>query len=806
MTGKIMKAKSESGVALVTSLLVLVLLAALLEGFVLSVNSDQEQIGIDRGKNQAFYGSLAGLEQLTASLGNLFETNYAPSVGQISALTATPPDLYGIAFVAPDGGSGYTISYPRDARGNPQSETRTVPSGPYEGLLGIITPYTMTSTARAAGRAEIQMQRSLQTVAVPVFQFGIFSETDLSFHSGPAFDFGGRVHTNGNIFLAQRNGNTLTLRDKVTALGEIIRTHMVNGESTSSVYYGTVNVATAPGSYRSLTRTEGSLTGTIGSPQNEPAWTNLSITTYNGNIRNGRTGARRMDLPITRMGASPIDLIRRPQDNEDATNPEVLAQRYFSMASLRILLSDTETDITRLPGITGTAPLPLSDAAPDGTFYAVAGSYANNFRSTAGTPMIGGFIKIEMQDTSRTWHDVTTEILTLGMTGKNLSGYTTCGDQPNAVVRIQRYKDSPSSCSNTDGLKYWPNALYDTREAILRDNISTSKTTVYLGGVIHYIELDVNNLGRWFRGDIGTSGTNAINETGYVVYFSDRRTNRNEANEETAEYGFEDFVNSSNPTYGLPDSTLETSEDVNENSTFDDYGKDPILPPGASSPLDEDARPWAEVSAAIARVNKPLFFRRALKLVNGATINLGSNSDGLPFGLSIVAENPVYVQGHYNANGTFSGNHVAASILSDAITFLSRNWNDKRSFDSPHNPSGRTALTTYYRAALISGKGRPFTRPSGQEDDFGTDGGVHNFIRFLEDWSGQELNYRGSIISLFYNRQAVGTYKCCTNVYSPPTRGYKFDVEFLEPSKLPPRTPMFRDINITGFTQAKLLQ
>ena len=56
---------------------------------------------------------------------------------------------------------------------------------------------------------------------------------------------------------------------------------------------------------------------------------------------------------------------------------------------------------------------------------------------------------------------------------------------------------------------------------------------------------------------------------------------------------------------------------------------------------------------------------------------------------------------------------------------------------------------------------------------------------------------------MFYNRQAVGLYKYNgnNNVYSPPTRGYNFDTDFLTPSLLPPHTPMFRDVNITGFTR-----
>ena len=63
------------------------------------------------------------------------------------------------------------------------------------------------------------MRRTLQTVAIPVFQFGMFSETDLAFHAGAeAFSFGGRVHTNGNLFLAAANGGSLTIADRITAV------------------------------------------------------------------------------------------------------------------------------------------------------------------------------------------------------------------------------------------------------------------------------------------------------------------------------------------------------------------------------------------------------------------------------------------------------------------------------------------------------------------------------------------------------------------------------------------------------------
>ena len=802
-----MKTKSESGIALVASLLILVLLSGLLVGFILSVSSDQGLIGIDRDQNRAFYGSLAGLEQLTADLGTLFNVNYAPSTTQITALTTRVPTISGISFVSPGGGSGYQIEYPVDGRGRPRADTRTIPSGPYEGLVGLITPYTMTSTAHSLTGSEVRMRRTLQTVAVPVFQFGIFSDTDLSFHAGPNFNFGGRVHSNGHLFLAEGNGSTLTMSNRVTAVGEVIRANLINGWPTSTNYTGQIDVTTAPGAYRALTSSEGSLVGTIGSAENEPTWTNLSIGTYNGNIRSGRTGARRMDLPLVRTGATPVDLIRRPQLNEDAGNPDLFSQRYFAMASLRILLSDTAVDITSLPTVTGTAPAQLTALAPDGTPFGVSsGDTVEGFRSPDGTTLFGGFIKIEMQNQAGGWQDVTQEILQLGLTGRDLTMPTpVCADPaPNSIIRIQRLKDSATACAGAVSVmryQYWPNILYDTREGALRDNISTGENRVFLGGVMHYIELDVNNLSRWFRGVLGVSGTNAMNTTGYVVYFSDRRRNRDAANQETGEYGFEDFVNPASVN-GTPNGVLDTAEDVNGNGGLDIYGQTPVGAMG--SPLDNAARPWDLIDKNIARRNGAIFFRRALKLVNGESIDLG-NVDGIALGLTVASENHVYVQGNYNAAGTFAGAHVPCSVVSDAVTLLSNSWNDTKSFNYPHRldggANGRTASTSWYRMAVIAGKGRPFPQPASTPQDFGTDGGVHNFLRYLENWGGQTLNYRGSIVSLFFNRQAVGLYKCCNNVYSPPTRGYIFDTEFLEPSLLPPRTPMFRDVNITGFTR-----
>lgn len=60
---------------------------------------------------------------------------------------------------------------------------------------------------------------------------------------------------------------------------------------------------------------------------------------------------------------------------------------------------------------------------------------------------------------------------------------------------------------------------------------------------------------------------------------------------------------------------------------------------------------------------------------------------------------------------------------------------------------------------------------------------------------------RGSMVSLFYSQYATGVFKCCGTVYSPLTRNYAFDTDFLDLSQLPPGTPKFRDVVNVGFQQ-----
>jgi len=177
-------------------------------------------------------------------------------------------------------------------------------------------------------------------------------------------------------------------------------------------------------------------------------------------------------------------------------------------------------------------------------------------------------------------------------------------------------------------------------------------------------------------------------------------------------------------------------------------------------------------------------------------------------GFTIASENPVYVQGNYNSSvsdpfwGTANASpptqapHSAASIIADSVTLLSNSWSDMGSLMFPTAPGNRgTNAPAYYRMAISGGKNIPFPIPTwgGVSKDFGTDGGMHNFLRYLETWNNP-LNYDGSLVSMYYSEYDTGVFKCCTTVYNPPTRNYYFDVLFLNPANLPPATPEFQDI------------
>lgn len=562
---------------------------------------------------------------------------------------------------------------------------------------------------------------------------------------------------------------------------------------------------------------------------------------------NGRTGAKSLNLPFVIPGLRPIEIIRRPPAGE-SPGTLVSDSRLYTVAQVRILISDKAAD---LPGGSGVR---LANVAPyynsgTGTFGGTNTAFAegrtdfdpdkNDFIRPPNTPglpaawpgacapprqaaahcwpLIDGFLLVQRRNADGTYTDVTMEWLNLGIARQN----------PDAILKFQKYRDytgdgaTDVAAPDNNPDKFYPFNLYDAREGEWRDvpfSSDAADSTCAVGGVMNIVELDVLNLRRWLTGALGSTGaqTEYTSQNGYILYFSDRRGQRDSAGNAnaTGAYGYEDLIdpanaNGSNPI--TPNGTLDAPEDVNENGLLDTYGAVNIGEGFGVANGNPSVRVACKITSNqdngddFARKNRVSGARHALKLVSGGLGSLPAKPDGSG-GFTVASENPVYIRGNYNADSSgFDTSGVPAAIIADAVTLLSGNWNDLNTFKNPTRigEGRRNATTTWYRVAVAAGKGISFPRPTwpGAAEDFGTDGGIHNFLRLLENWGGQTLYYRGSLVNLYHSEYATGIFKCCSTVYSAPTRNYSFDTNFLDLSKLPPGAPRFRDVANLGFQQ-----
>ncbi|MBI3474558.1 MAG: hypothetical protein HY010_02410 [Acidobacteria bacterium] len=997
------------GFTLIASLLLLLLLSGIAIGLMMMVNTEGKVGGVDLQNNVAYHNAEGGIEKMTSDLAATFRSAQSPQPSDICALSALQPTIAGVTWkdyqVQPASGCSAALT----------NQYGQIQSGPNQGLWAQIIPVTMLATAAQAGGQEVSMMRNAQVALIPVFQFGVFSESDLSFFSGPNFDFAGRVHTNNDLYPEVGNGSTLTFHDKVTVFGNVVRAQLANGFPTNANYAGTVLMPTAAQgcdagrpACRALSLTEGSVTGAGGNPPqsgNNTGWPTVSLSNYNSEIVNGNfgitppggTGAKNLQLPFVNGTAQPFEIIRRPRAGDSSG---LASSREYNMAQIHVLLSDDPADLpggggdaenVRLANVPGSNQFGIAASYPAGLpGLAVGASYNTYFASgstaipdnstcTAASPggptcpplnttaaatpllfdwplapanpapgaqtlvpagapnvfaggapapvvtlcppgnlnvappagcpvtnppypyevtanldkaatwnMLDGYLRVEYKDAAGAWHAVTNEWLRLGFARGPLPPTAPGANpvHPTAILLLQAPADrNGDGAIDADGLapvctktnaptvptkciqwnygrppeviketnstspyveltnggantgitrnNWYPINLYDTREGEPRD-VAAGNNSCSAAGVLNAVEIDTGNLKRWLWGAIGASGTNVdfLAQNGWVLYFSDRRGMLKNPNppyngiEKSGDSGLEDVINSASAG-GVPDGVLDpiapgkkfSAEDASQNKLPDFYGPANIglgFYNGAiningqiiGAVPDNPYLPRINACLTTGRKNWVSGARHALKLVDGSLGNVPLRTDNTG-GFTVASENPVYVQGNYNSNaadptwggGADVGGHAAAAVIADTVTLLSNNWTDLNSMANPTTVGNRNAATTYYRLAIAGGKNQNFPKPAWGANDYGTDGGTHNFLRYLENWGGQTLNYKGSLVSLYYSTYNTGVFKCCTTVYSPPVRNYSFDADFALPSGLPPGTPLFRDVDTLGYRQ-----
>ena len=276
---------------------------------------------------------------------------------------------------------------------------------------------------------------------------------------------------------------------------------------------------------------------------------------------------------------------------------------------------------------------------------------------------------------------------------------------------------------------------------------------------------------------------------------------------------------SGNPTGGFYEGRQETNMDVIEidigelNRVVDITSPGPL--PGAwngtynwqnPTNLDWNGIMYVEIpydGVASGRIDKirPAKSGIAVRLTNGSRIPDSVHAPDP--GFTFATNAPLYVLGDYNSDGdpgtgsattTDNNQEPPAALVADTITVLSNNW-DTGNYDSKSKLSknDRPAVFTEFSAAFLTGQSASIPGTNAAS------GGVHNFPRFLERWSGKEFRYRGSLVSLWegevlWKQMIDGS----AGYYSPPIRNFGFS-EIFENGNFPPGTPMVRDFRRSHF-------
>lgn len=326
--------RNESGFALVVGLIMLVLVGFV--GLAALRNSDTD---IDITANQvrrtkAFYLAEAGSERVASEIITSYE-RYGRS----------PDPLPSGAFDFADGYSSYST---KDLG---VASVENLTAGAYSGLYGLVKSFQVTSVGRiTADPQQVEISLVVQDALVPLFQFAVFYEQDLEFHPGPDMTIGGRMHSNGDMYLGA--GASLNINSYVTAAGNIYASRKAGSGQTYGT--GNVNIKDKDGVY------QGMKVGTDWLDSNDSNWVNESLNRWDGRVEDGNHGITELSLPVVTSGPS-TDLI---DPDNGGSNPD----SFENKAGLKIVNGQA----LYKSGATWsnvTAPLTAAGALTTATFY-----------------------------------------------------------------------------------------------------------------------------------------------------------------------------------------------------------------------------------------------------------------------------------------------------------------------------------------------------------------------------------------------------------------------------------------------------
>lgn len=485
----VLKDDSQKGSALVIALLVMILLMGFVALAVSRTTSEAMLTSNDSSESRAYAASEAGVESATRDFVDIFERKLSPDTSDIQKVEKKT--------VAGFEKFDFKLSVAKVKDSAPFVLT----GGNYSGLYALRDSWQIDSEATEKGSGvSVEINRRFFSDKIPIFQFGMFFEDDLELNRPPLFTFGGRVHTNGNLFVTGNASSGIYFNSKVSAAGEIINDIWKPGTSLASGTdnQGKVFINDAAGNRQELKTGEASVNcasvnkgiltpAILATCKKNPKW-NTQKAKFQGNLENN---VARLNLPLTKLGIDLVELVRRGKSVGDLHNlddsvvpvtaetkdSEIIArERFANKAGIRISLADSQQ---KLPGCANIAVGASCGVMLDAKIGTNSAGYqprtmTDGYKATAlNATRIGmnsrkNWIKVETvgvsdTDSSIVTEDITQEILSLGVTEAAPSGlidsYATYnGDltDSRSIIKLQRFT-MPGGAIPVNSAKYIEN-------------------------------------------------------------------------------------------------------------------------------------------------------------------------------------------------------------------------------------------------------------------------------------------------------------------------------------------------------------
>jgi len=796
----ILATSSRRGAALVTVVIITALLL-LVVGSVLSLSVSERRANLAMANwLEARHGAEAvaeyGLGQIRTQLATTGQAlSYKP--GTVSALTLPPASAFA---------TGNVQYSSLELIGGPATQIPAVGSflysdsdpsnlmDPLKSTYALRNDYTVLAKAKVVPPGgslrpvTVCVEETLSVRGAQPSQYAIFYyNSDLEFFPGATMHVYGPVHSNGNIYVSSQ-GASLSFHSAVTTAGSVF--HAWSNQNSAS--WGAGNETLGQGAVNFLAK-NGSATSTlVNMKRGSGSETWMDSTT---GTSNGVSGYSNLAPLLDQVNTTYTNL----------KNREVFRQTSDTLWGGNLLTAENGVQFYNFTGFDSTQmtdphvliepPSNLSAAIENQKFSAQSNLYV---RVTVSAPSAGNPAAVSNWEFYT--QDPTSSALIPLKVPENM---TNGGSTP--LMRFSAYKAS----KRTVGAKLTAGSnanMYPVTTSTVTSGGAGSANTIYVASLTD-ASIWSDHLGN------GTNTRPSGNASAWTANSTDVEVQGGIYDQRRA-IGVDlvevDMAMLRTAITNITTNTLDANSiRKSDDSLFTSWNGGVYI-----EIRDSSSNAGTSLQSASIRLDNG-------QVASGSSLvpSCGANGNGL----TIATNAPLYINGHFNADGSVDtvansgtyqnlsatvpddvagGTALASSVESpvciaaDSITVLSADWKKKvnstdalsirdRGSCSVSRPG--TSTDTEIAACFYTG--------NVATSDTRNSGGAHNFVRLLEQWNNR-LAIRGSLMCMFRSKIASQPYS--TSYYGAPTRIWGLDKLF-STGKIPPLMPRPLSFRRVGF-------